>query len=130
MRRLAAVVALSLAGFVAALVTFEDAAQQACEADATPDRSYAAAFEPPVRAGADTHVVVVTRAGEPVTGARVCVALSSGDATRIAQGRETGAGRYRVALRFDAPGTWEGRVLVSDAAAPTAAVPVRVEVGP
>lgn len=131
MRRLGLVVAVSLAGFVAALAAFDDVVPRTCVVDApAAGASYQARLEPPVRVDETSHVLEVTRGAQPVTGARVCLRLASVDrpgSTVESGSRDLGDGRYAVSLAFDRTGVWEGTVQVVGGAGP-AAVPVRVEV--
>lgn len=132
MKRLVVVVVVAVAGFAAAIVAFGDAARSNCVADATSARGYAAEFPDHVRAGEGEHVVRLTRAGLPLTGAWVCVSLapaSTGGPGAAAQGRELGAGRYAVSLELTRAGEWSGVVLVAeDGGDPEVAVPVTVDV--
>lgn len=133
MTRLGVVVALALAGFVAALVAFDDAAWEDCVGEAPTDTAYSAAFDEPVRTGQHRQVIRVRRGGRPVRDARVCVTLRrvGGPATTSGQARQIAPGRYRTFLVLDRAGRWEGRLLIAeDGTAPHAAVPVAVEARP
>lgn len=133
MRRLAAVVVLALVGFAAAFVAFGDAARGGCAVQAPPDDAYAAEFEDPVLVGEETHVLRVTRHGEPVSGAWVCVNVEMAGMSGMGastKGRELAAGRYQVSLSMPMEGTWTGTALVADEEgdAEMVAVPLTFEV--
>lgn len=133
MRRLAVVVIVSLAGFAAAFMAFGDAARGGCVVQAPEDDAYAAEFEEAVRAGEGTHVLRVTRHGEPVTGARVCVNVEMAGMSGMsasAEGREVASGRYEMPLRLPMAGEWTGTALIADETgdADVAAVPLAFDV--
>lgn len=124
MRRLAAVVAVALAGFVAALATFDQ--PPLCAADAPADPAYRAEFVPAGDAGGT--VVVVTRDGRPVSGARVCLRGVGAEGGEGVEARETAPGRYGLPGSWGPDDRWRGRVLVSEGGtAPPVAVPVGVD---
>lgn len=134
MRRLAVVVALSLAGFVVAMVTFSGTGGAACPTEAPVERSYTATFEQPVRDGAGPHVVVLSgMRGRPVTGAQVCLRPGPPDgqsSTEPIEASELGGGRYEVsgALDTDDPDGWVLLVAPEGDAEPFA-VPVDLRTG-
>lgn len=132
MRRLAAVVAISLAGFVAALVSFTGQAPQACVADAPEDPTYTAELADPVTIGERTHALEVRRQGRPATPARVCLnaELAGQPGTRVsAPADEAGRGRYQIRADFPRAGEWHGTVLIGrDATTFEVSVPVRFQV--
>lgn len=133
MRRLVVIVLLALAGFVAALVTFDDAAWEACLGEAPTDPAYTATLEPPVRVGEPVHELVVERDGEPVTGARVCTRVGTGDDGQAVgtAAREVAPGAYEVPLDFGRAGDWQATVLLAeDAATPEVAITFDVQVAP
>lgn len=131
MKRLAAVVVVALAGFVAAFVAFGDAARANCVLDAPSDATYSATFEEPVQA-TEEAVLRITRDGQPVTGAWACANVApaaSPDASVAAEAREVEPGRYAVSLDLSTAGTWSGTVLVEeDGAHSEVSVPVSFEV--
>lgn len=131
MKRLAAVVVVALAGFVAAFVAFGDAARANCVLEAPADATYSATFEEPVQATGEA-VLRITRHGQPVTGAWACATVApagSPDASVAAEARQVEPGRYAVPLDFSRPGRWSGTVLVEEEGASSAvSVPVTFEV--
>lgn len=132
MRRLAAVVAISLAGFVAALLAFSGEAPQACVVDAPEDPAYTAEITDPVQMHERTHALEVRRGGRLAANVRVCLnaELAGQPGTRVsAQADEVGRGRYELRVDFPRAGEWHGTVLIGrDATAFEASVPVRFEV--
>ncbi|HVL99766.1 MAG TPA: FixH family protein [Egibacteraceae bacterium] len=132
MKRLAVVVVVAVAGFAAAFSAFGDAARRGCVTDAPPDPTYEVAFAGPVHVGEDTHVLGVTRAGDPVTGAWVCVTIEMAGMSAMgasAEAREVGGGHYEVSLPFAMEGTWQGTVLVgAHETVADVGIPVTVEV--
>lgn len=132
MRRLAAVVALSLGGFVAALATFSGEMPGPCGRAATGSGSYDAEFDTPVTLADERYTLTVTREGEAVADARVCVRAEAVDraaASVSAEAVPDAAGRYEVPLDFPDAGAWHATVLVSerdDAVGVAVAVPLEV----
>lgn len=122
MRRLFALVVVSLAGFVAALVAFSGQ-PPACggpPATEVTGSGYDVAWTQPVTVEAGAHTLRVTREGQPVADAAVCVtaALAGQPATRVAaDGEPVGDGRYRVPLELSQPGRWEATVRIDGSAA-------------
>lgn len=132
MKRLAAVVVIALAGFVAALVQFDSAAARGCLEEPDPDPSYSAAFAAPVDTGQDAHVLLLSRDGRPVSGTDVCLGTEMEGMTGMgmsAEARELAPGRYEVPVRFHMPGTWEVVVAVGrEGGTPEVAIPMKVDV--
>ena len=132
MKRLAAVVVIALAGFVAALVQFDSAAARGCLEEPQPDASYSAAFAAPVDTGQSSHVLLLRRDGRPVSGTDVCVGTEMEGMTGMgmsAEARELSPGRYEVPLRFPMAGTWEVVVAVGrDEGTPEVVIPMKVDV--
>lgn len=106
--------------------------EKGCPAKATErNGAYASTFEGDVTMDAKKHVLVVTRDGQPVAGASVCVntAMVGMKSMRYsARGREVAPGRYEVPVKFAMEGTYRGNVVteVSDRAI---SVPLTVKVG-
>lgn len=134
MKRLAAVVVLALAGFVAALVQFDNAAARGCLEEPDPDSSHSARFVAPVDTGQASHVLLLRQDRRSVSGARVCVSTEMEGMTGMgmsAEARELVPGFYEVPLRFPMAGTWEVTVAVGrKAGAPEVAIPMEVSVKP
>ncbi|HWC11418.1 MAG TPA: FixH family protein [Acidimicrobiales bacterium] len=133
MKRLGAVVVIALAGFVAALVQFDNAAAGSCMEEPDPGSSHSAAFAAPVDTGQESQVLLLSRDGRPVSGAHVCLSTEMEGMTGMgmsADAREVAPGRYEVPIRFPMPGTWEVTVAVAreEGAAPEVAVPMKVDV--
>ncbi|CAN5218782.1 hypothetical protein BH24ACT1_BH24ACT1_12790 [soil metagenome] len=130
-RRLLALAGLAVVAFAAALFTFDDGAQQGCATEIEPDPAYAVEVQNAPSIGEVAYRLSVTRNGEPVTGAQVC--LSANMAGMSAMGVsddavEVDSGVYEVEVRFQMAGSWDGTVLVSDGGAESVAVPLSFEV--
>lgn len=130
-RRLLALAGLAVVAFAAALFTFDDGAQQGCATETEPDPAYAVELQSVPSTGEVAYRLFVTRNGEPVTGAQVC--LSAGMAGMSAMGVsddavEVDPGVYEIEVRFQMAGRWDGTVLVSDGGGESVAVPVSFEV--
>lgn len=114
MKRLAAVVLISLAAFVAAMVVFSSPGRKGCPLAADQDRSYSSRFEGAVSMNESTHVLRVTRAGRPVSGAAVCInteMIGMSGMGYSAKAHELNPGRYRVGFRFAMAGDYRANVV-------------------
>lgn len=130
-RRLLALAGVAVVAFAAALFTFDDGAQEGCAVETEPDPAYAAALQNPPSTGEVAYRLFVTRSGEPVTGAQVCLRADMADmsAMRVSDDAvEVEPGLYEVEVRFEMAGRWDGTVLVSDGGAESVAVPVSFDV--
>jgi hypothetical protein len=129
MWRLLVVVVIALAAFVAALVHFQSAPRGACVASARHDASYQAQFLDPPTVRSNVYRVAVTKGGEPVAGAQVCLATSrvnmSGLGTSTA-GHEISPGTYQVLLPFPRPGAFAVTVGILQRGQEPVAVPLTV----
>jgi hypothetical protein len=129
MWRLLIVVVVAVAAFVAALVHFQAAPRGACVASARHDASYQAQFLDPPTVRSNVYRVAVTKGGEPVTGAQVCVATSrvnmSGLGTSTA-GQEVSPGTYQVLLPFPRTGAFTVTVGIVEPGQKPVAVPLTV----
>lgn len=132
MKRLVVVVTIAVAGFIAAFISFGDAARRDCVLDATPDPSYSVEFDALPSEEAQVSVLRIQRDDRPVTGAEVCVNVrhTGPQATGAsAEGVELVGGRYAVVLDATARGSWEGRVLImEDGGRDPVAVPLSFDV--
>lgn len=126
------VVVIAVAGFVAAFVSFSDAARRDCVIDAARDPSYSVEFDEPPSAEAGVSVFRVLRDDRPVTGADVCVNVRHTERAATGangEGLELAGGRYAVVLDLTTSGQWEGRVvIIEDDAQDPVAVPVSFDV--
>lgn len=133
MRRLLVVVTIAVAGFIAAFVSFGDAARRDCVLDAPSDASYSVEFDEPPSEDARVSVLRILRDDRLVTGAEVCVNVrhaGSPAAGTSAEGVELVGGRYAVVLDVTRSGSWEGRVVIMEqqGAGDPVAVPVSFDV--
>lgn len=125
------VVGVAAVASAATFVFSGDAATGGCVDDAPLDPAYEAEFEEPVAMGEGPQVVQVSRDGQPVTEATVCVRLVMTDMRSMGttgEARELGDGRYEVPLNFEMGDAWDGVVLVAEEGAPAVSVPITVEV--
>ncbi len=114
MKRLAAVVLISLAAFVAAMVVFSSPGRKGCPLAADTNRSYSSRFEGAVSMDQSTHVLRVTRDGRPVSGAAVCInteMIGMSGMGYSAKAHELDPGRYRVEFRFAMPGDYRANIV-------------------
>lgn len=131
MKRLAAVVLVSMVGFVAAIAVFSSPEREGCPLDGPKDGAYSGRFEGAVSIDQTRHVVRVTRYGRPVTGAEVCVTTSMVGMSGMgytAEGRELGTGRYQVGFRFGMAGDYRTNVVTRDESGEVS-IPLTVKVG-
>ncbi len=133
MKRLAVVVLIALVGFAGAFVVFRGEAEQGCLSEAPRDASYAVEFEEAVRMDEKTHVLLVSRDGNPVTGARVCLNLDMSGMGMSGMGlrdeaEEVSAGRYEVLVNFAMGGPWSGTVLIEEQDGRQVTVPIAFDV--
>ena len=130
-RRVLIVAAVALAAFVVAIVVLGDEARLGCAVDARPDPAYAARIVGDLDTEATDYEVMVTRDGEPVSGAKVCASLGMvgmGAMTVTDTAVETGRGVYRVSLSLQMSGNWRGDILITEKGRPQVSVPLEVEV--
>ena len=114
MRRLGAVVVLALAGFAAAIVVFDSPQRRGCPLRADHDSSLQGRFVGPVTSSETAHEVELTRDGEPLSGADVCVNTEMVGMTGMgytAQARERRPGHYEVGFRFEMSGDYRTNVV-------------------
>ena len=117
MRRLGAVVALALAGFIAAVVVFNAPGRRGCPLRAESDRSYAGSFVGPVTIDQTMHEIVVTRDGRPLTGVEVCVnteMIGMSGMAYSATAQERSPGHYEVPFRFGMKGAYRTRIIAKE----------------
>lgn len=131
-RRLLLLAGVAMVAFAAALFTFDDGAQQGCATETEPDPAYAVALQDPPSTGEVAYRLSVTRNGEPVTGARVCLSAAMGGISGMGvsdDAVEVDAGVYEVEVRFEMAGPWDGTVLVNEGGEESVAVPLSFRVG-
>ena len=138
MKRIASVAAL--VGALGALGACGDSnekttttsASSACPTKGTrTNGAYASNFEGDVTMDAKQHVLVVTRDGQPVKGASVCVNTAMVGMKSMhysARAREVAPGRYEVPVKFEMEGTYRGNV-VTEVDDDAISVPLTVKVG-
>ncbi len=102
--------------------TTDDADADAAAAEPEPDYDIDVEPDPdPPKVEGTTFVVTVTEGGEPVTGARVGIAMEMDRHAHEGvdgQGQETEPGRYEVPVKFIMRGQWSGNVSVIAGDAP------------
>ncbi len=129
LKRTSLVVVIALVA--AASVGCGNSEHRACQVEGSRDPAYTAQFEEPPRMGLKTHMLLVHRDGEPVSGARVCLNVEMVGMSWMAgneRAREIAPGRYEVSMDFEMAGPWEGTVLIEERGNPTVEVPVRFDV--
>ncbi|HWH33732.1 MAG TPA: FixH family protein [Acidimicrobiales bacterium] len=116
-RRLLVLVVLAAVAFAVALVSLDEDARQACAVEAEEDGTYAVELLDTPSTGETAQRLAVTRQGEPVTGARVCLRaqMVGMEAMTVSdEADEVEPGVYETQLRFEMGGAWEATVLVED----------------
>jgi hypothetical protein len=129
-KRLAAVVVIAFAGFAAALMVFNSPERKGCPLDGNKDSSYSGRFEGTVTKEQTRHVLRVTRNGQPVSGARVCVNTEMVGISGMgysAEGRERAPGRYQVGFRFEMAGKYRTNV-ITEKGSDEVSIPLLVKV--
>lgn len=130
-RRVLAVGAIAVAAFAAAIVVLADDARLGCVADAPRDASYQASLLGQIEVERTEYEIGVTRAGQPVTGAKVCtsVVMMGMEAMGVSDtAEETAPGVYRVDLVLEMSGGWKGNILITEEGKPPVSVPLKFSV--
>lgn len=137
--RLTTVVVLAVAACAAAILAFQDRTAikaLGCGHGIVTQPGYAAAVttkpNPPRSAGTDI-LVSVSRDGQPLVGASVCmtadmVGMPMGGPPNY-KARQTGPGTYDTFIAFGMGGTWVGNLVVSSQGRPVLSQPVSFNVG-
>ncbi|HET9051195.1 MAG TPA: FixH family protein [Candidatus Dormibacteraeota bacterium] len=132
MKRLAVVTAAATAGFAAALIHFGTAdTAESCVVDVPTDRSYTASFEGSVTMDQTNHTLLVTKGGQPVSDARICLntyMVGMSGMAMTASASQQAAGRYNVPFQFSMGGPWQATVIV-DGKSGQVGVPIQFDVG-
>jgi hypothetical protein len=118
---------VAVVAFGAALVSFEQDARAGCAAEVGRDPAYAVSLAGPATTGQTDYDLLVTRDGQPVSGASVCISTAMKGMSAMAvndDAVETEPGRYRVSVRMEMAGSWEATVIVDEDGRPPAAVPL------
>ena len=130
-RRLLLLAGLAVVAFAAALFTFDDGAQQGCATETEPDPAYTVELQNAPSTGEVAYRLSVTRSGEPVTGAQVCLSAAMGGMSGMGvsdDAVEVDPGVYEVEVRFEMAGPWDGTVLVNEGGEESVAVPLSFDV--
>ncbi len=129
--RLGLVAMVALAAFVVAIDRFNTAAANNCAQRAPVDRSYRVEWDQQPRTDVSGYQIKVTRSGEPVTDARVCLTsyMLGMSAMAVADvGREVAPGVYEMRLTFEMGHEWAGQVLVMEPGRPMVSIPLHLNV--
>jgi hypothetical protein len=117
--RLTLVSVLAVGAFGVALVNFREVPARECQMDAVRDPSFNVEFLTPFSVDPTTQTLLVTRDGQPVTGAQVCMRADMGGMGGMSGmgvsdvARESAPGQYEVPIRFEMGGFWNGTVIVA-----------------
>lgn len=131
--RLGVLAAVAVVAFAFAIERFDDAAEDGCAQRAREDASYEARLIDEPRIEVLTYRVAITREGEDVEGADVCLSAYMQGMSAMATtdaGEEVSPGIYELSLTFEMGGRWSGRVLVAERGRPVAAIPLTLEIPP
>jgi len=129
--RLGVLALVAVAAFAFAIERFDDAAETGCAQRAREDASYEARLLDEPRIEVLTYRVEITREGEVVEGADVCLSAYMQGMSAMATtdaGREVEPGIYELSLTFEMGGRWSGRVLVEERGQSVAAIPLTLEI--
>jgi YtkA-like protein len=132
--RLVVVAVIAVLAFGVALVSFREPPASECQMDSTANPDYSARVEEPPDVNRTVYHLVVTRRDQPVRGAKVCMRADMGGLGGMSGmgtsnvARETGPGRYEVAIRFEMSGFWRSTVIVDDGQGKPVAIPFDVRV--
>lgn len=130
-RRLLLLAGLAVVAFAFALGSLGQEAQLGCALDAPADPAFAAELIGTPSTGQGVYHVSLTRHGEPVRGAHVCLnaEMTGMSAMGISDDAvEIDPGVYEVEMRFEMAGPWDGEVLVNDGEGDPIAVPLSFSV--
>lgn len=132
--RLVVVAAIAVLAFGMALVSFREPPASECQLDSTSNPAYAARVEEPPEVNLTVYHLLVTRQGQPVRGAKVCMRADMGGLGGMSGmgtsnvAREVSPGRYEVAIRFEMTGFWRSTVIVDDGRGKPVAIPFDLRV--
>jgi hypothetical protein len=131
-KRLVLTAVVAALAFGAALVRYRDAPANDCLAETASNPAYRAQLAAPVKLDDARYRVLITRHGQPVTGARVCLntfmtGMSAMGVIHRARA-EVAPGVYELVARFAMAGPWEGIALVKEPGRPAVAVSLTFEV--
>lgn len=132
--RLSLVGALAVVAFVVALVNFKAVPAKECQMDSVRDASYAVEFLTPFSVDPTIQTLRITRNGQLVTGAQVCLRADMGGIGRMSGmgvsdvAHETEPGVYDVPVRFEMGGFWDGTVIVVTGTRKPVKIPIPIEV--
>lgn len=132
--RLVFVTGVAIALFIAAVTTFREPPVSECQMASVSDSSYAVQIEEAPEVNRTAYRLVVTRNGQPVNGALVCMRLDMGGPGNMSgmaasnEAREVAPGRYEVAVRLVMSGPWRGKVTVTEPGQRAVSIPLDVRV--
>ncbi len=109
----------------------QDDARAGCVSSAPIDSSYEAELLGEVQTSLIDYRIEVTRDGEPVAGAIVCLDVAMVGMSAMGMGgiaEEIVPGIYETSIIFEMSGEWSGTILVSEPGESPVSIPVRFEV--
>jgi YtkA-like len=128
------VAGIAVIAFAVALVSFREPPARECQMDSTANAAYAARLEEAPDVNLSLYHVIVTRNGQPVQGATVCMRADMGGAGNMPGmgvsnlAREVGPGRYEVSIQFQMSGFWRSTVVVDEGRGKAVAIPFDIRV--
>ncbi len=126
--------AIAAIAFAVALVSFREPPANECQMESTRNAAYGARLEEAPDVNLTVYHLLVTRDGQPVRGAQVCMRADMGGMGGMSGmgtsnlAREVSPGRYEISIRFEMSGFWQSTVIVDDGRGKPVAVPFDIRV--
>lgn len=131
-RRVLVVAVVAILAFGGAIVALADDARRGCVIDAARDPALEAKLLGAISLDNTSHEMSITRAGDPVVGAKVCArlymrgmeAMGSSDDKAV----EIAPGIYKISVVFVMSGAWSGGILIEEPGKAPVSAEVRFDV--
>ena len=126
--------AIAVIAFGVALVSFREPPFSECKVDSTSNPAYEVRLEEPPDVNLTLYHLLVSRGGQPVRGAKVCMRADMGGLGGMSgmgtsnAAREVSPGRYEISIRFEMSGFWQSTVIVDDGRGRPVSIPFDIRV--